>query len=372
MELRHLRYFVAVAEELHFGRAAERLHVSQPPLSQQIKQLEEEVKVRLFDRSKRWVRLTSAGRLFLEHVRPVLAQADGAVLAARRTLGGECDRLSVACAPWAELMAVPGILRRFSKLHRQIQIEIQTMNSIQQLRALKTRTVDVGFMGPGSPDKDLHMERLVAHPLVVALPANHRLAARAHLAPRDLAGESYVMLAADVAPTYAGIVTGYWEKTGVAMKERLKTDQPHAVIDLVAAGAGFALVPWSVQDYEKKGIVCRRLDPAPPELELWLAWARGVEYPAINAFLEVARQVAGQPRSHVSAESRARSHSGGSGGLELTPPSRLGDTGQAGTNGAHQAVARSLLLRARQLTQDGGGKSARSTQARDVSVTQAS
>jgi len=99
MELRHLRYFVVVAEELHLGRGAERLHVSQPPLSQQIGQLEEEVEVRLFDRNKRWVRLTGAGRQFLEHARQVLAQADGAMLAGRRTMGGEWDRLSVACAP---------------------------------------------------------------------------------------------------------------------------------------------------------------------------------------------------------------------------------------------------------------------------------
>jgi DNA-binding transcriptional LysR family regulator len=99
MGLRHLRYFVVVAEELHLGRGAERLHVSQPPLSQQIGLLEEEVEVRLFDRNKRWVRLTGAGRQFLEHARQVLAQADGAMLAARRTVGGEWDRLSVACAP---------------------------------------------------------------------------------------------------------------------------------------------------------------------------------------------------------------------------------------------------------------------------------
>src|SRR5262245_304117 len=171
MELRHLRYFVAVAEELHFGRAAERLHVSQPPLSQQIKQLEEEVAVRLFDRSKRWVRLTSGGRQFLEHARQVLAQVEGAVLAARRTMGGECDHLSVACAPWAELMAVPRILRRLSRLHRQIQIDIQTVDSRRQVRAVKTRTVDVGFMCPGSPDRDLQMARLAARPLVVALPS---------------------------------------------------------------------------------------------------------------------------------------------------------------------------------------------------------
>ena len=372
MELRHLRYFIAVAEKLHFSRAAERLHVSQPPLSQQIKQLEEEVEVRLFDRSKRWVRLTSAGRLFLEHARQVLTQVDSAVLAARRTMRGECVRLSVACTPWADLMAVPRILRRFSKVHPQIQIEIQTLNSVLQLRAIKTRTVDVGFMFPPGADKDLQIERLVAHPLVVALPSNHRLAARAHLSPRDLAGESYVTLAADVAPMYTWPVTAYWEKAGVAMKERLKVDQAHAVIDLVAAGAGFSLVPSSVQEYQKKNIVCRRLVPAPPELELSLAWARGVESPAINALLEVACQVVGRPNSRVTGESRADSHSEGSGLSELPPPSRLGDAGRAWTNGAHQPGAGSSLLRAPQLTRDGGGKSSRTTQVRDGRVAQAS
>jgi len=347
MELRHLRYFVAVAEELHFGRAAERLHVSQPPVSQQIKQLEEEAEVRLFDRTKRWVRLTAAGRQFLEHARQVLAQADGAVLAARR-IGAEADRLSVACAPWAALMGVPRILRCFNKVHRQIQIEVHTLDSVLQVRAVKARTVDVGFMGSGTPHRDLQVERLAACPLVVALPANHRLTARAHLSPRDLAGESYVMLAVDVAPTYAEIVTEYWEKADVAIKERLKADQPHAVIDLVAAGAGFALVPSSVREYEKGRVVCRRLDPAPPELELSLAWARGVGSPAINALLEVARQVVGQPKSRVSGENGADSHSGGASLSALAPLSRLGDAGHRRTNGAQHSGARSSILRAPQ------------------------
>jgi len=356
MELRHLRYFVAVAEELHFGRAAERLHVSQPPLSQQIKQLEEEVEVRLFDRNKRWVRLTGAGRQFLEHARQVLAQADGAVLAARRTMGGECDRLSVACAPWAEHMAVPRILGHFSKLHRQIQIEIQTLNSVRQVRAVKTRTVDVGFMCPGSSDSDLQMERLAARSLVVALPSNHRLAARARLSPRDLAGESYVMLAVDVAPAYAEIVTEYWEKAGVAMKERLKADQPYAVIELVAAGAGFALVPSSVQEYERKRIVCRRLDPAPPELELSLARVRGVESAAMNALLEAARQVVGPPKSHVGGENGADSPSGGSGPSGVASVSQQRGTGHHRTNG-HQPGARLSILGVPRLSQNGRSKS---------------
>ena len=312
MELRHLRYFIAVAEELNFRRAAERLHVSQPPLSQQIKQLEEEVKVQLFERTTRWVRLTSAGRLFLEHARQVLAQVETAVLAARRTIGGEGDRLSITYTPWADHMAVPRILRCFSEFHRQIHIEVQSLNSVLQLRAVKAGTVDVAFMLSPPADEELQIERIVSYPLVVALPANHRLAARAQLCPRDLAGESYVMLAADVAPAFGEIVTTYWTRAGVAMKERLKVDQPHAVIHLVAAGAGFALVPSSVQESRNEQIVCRRLDPAAPELELALAWARGVKSPAINALLQVAHQVVGQPKPRVGGEGRADSHSGGS------------------------------------------------------------
>jgi DNA-binding transcriptional LysR family regulator len=363
MELRHLRYFVAVAEELHFGRAAERLHVSQPPLSQQIKQLEEEVKVRLFDRNKRWVRLTSPGRQFLEHARQILAQVESGVFAARRALGGEDDRLSVACTPWASLMAVPRILRCFSEVHRQIQIEVQTLNSALQVRAVKARTVNVGFMLQLPADEELQMESLIRYPLVVALPANHRLRARTQLSPRDLAGESYVTLGADVAPAYGAIVTKYWEQAGVTMKEGLKADQPHAMIALVAAGAGFALVPSSVQECEKQRIVCRRLDPVAPELELSLAWAPGVASPAINALLEVARQVVGQPKSRVGDKSQAAAHARGS-DLSQLAPHVLRQTGQPAPTATDRAGHR--MLRGTQLPRR--RKSIATTQASEIRV----
>jgi len=333
MELRHLRYFVAVAEELSFTRAAERLHVSQPPLSQQIKQLEEEVQSQLFDRNRRWVRLTRAGRLFLDHARQVLAEVERAVLAARRTMGSESD-LSVASTTWTNLTAVSRILRCFSEANREIRIEVQTLDSMLQVRAVKARTVDVGFMFPPPADDALQIARLVRYPLVVALPTNHRLAARAVLSPGDLAGESYVMLTADVAPAYGAMVTKYWERVGISIRERLKVDQAHAVIDLVAAGAGFALVPASVQECEEQRIVCRRVHPAPPELELALVWARGVESPAISVLLEVARRIVGQPRCRVNGESRADSHSDGS-NLSKGSAGVLGATGHGHING-HQ------------------------------------
>jgi DNA-binding transcriptional LysR family regulator len=371
MELRHLRYFVAVAEELSFTRAAERLHVSQPPLSQQIKQLEEEVQIQLFERTKRWVRLTGGGRLFLDHARQVLEEVERAVLAARRTMGSESD-LSVASTTWTNLTAVSRILRCFSEAHREIRIEVQTLNSMLQVRAVKARTVDVGFMFSPPADDALQIARLVRYPLVVALPTNHRLAARAELSPGDLAGESYVMLAADVAPAYGAIVTKYWERVGVSIRERLKVDQAHAVIDLVAAGAGFALVPSSVQECEKQRIVCRRVHPAPPELELALVWARGVESPAISVLLEVARRIVGQPRSRVNGESRADSHSDGS-DLSKVPSRVLGATGHARTNG-HEPDGPLRALSEPKLPRRGGdGRNSSATvQAHRVRVPRAS
>jgi DNA-binding transcriptional LysR family regulator len=362
MELRHLRYFVAVAEELHFGHAAERLHISPPPLSQQIKQLEEEVQVRLFDRSKRWVRLTGAGRLFLDQARQVLIEVDGAVLAARRTIGGR-DRLTVACTPWAGYMAVPHILRRFREQHRNVRIEVQTLNSVQQLRAVKAAVIDVAFIWRPSADEALQIDGLLAYPLVAALPFEHRLAARTHLSPRDLSGESYVTLAAEVAPAYSQAVAGYWEKVGAPMKEQHRADQPHAVLELVAAGAGFALVPLPVHGYTDQRIVYRGLDPAPLPLELTLARAHGVESPTINALLEVALQIATQQRSFFTGEDRGGSHSG-SRDLSVRRLSRAVEAGQACTSGAYQLSARSPVRRAHQPMLGGGGKSIGRTQAR--------
>jgi len=368
MELRHLRYFIAVAEELHFSRAAERLHVSQPPLSQQIKQLEEEVQVRLFERSKRWVRLTSAGRLFLEHARQVLTEVDGAVLAARRMIGGECDRLSVACTPWAGYLAIPHILCRFSEQHPNVRIEIQTLNSVQHLCALKARVTDVAFMWRSSEDDDLQVDGLVAHPLMVALPVKHRLSTRTYLSPRDLPGERYVTLDPNVSPIYSQAVAEYWETAGVTLNEQHRADQPYAVIELVAAGAGFAVVPLSVHVHADRRIVCRRLDPPLPELELTLARARGVDSPRINALLEMALPIARQQRSFLTGEGRTDSHPGSSDLSTVGRLSRAGQAGQARTSGAHQLDARSSLPDANKLTRDGGAKSIRTTHANDVEV----
>jgi len=156
------------------------------------------------------------------------------------------------------------------------------------------------------------------------------------------------------------------------MKEQHRADRPHAVIELVAAGAGFAVVPLSVYEFARQRIVCRRLDPAPSPLELTLARARGVESPAINDLLEVALRIAAQQRAFITGDGRAGSHPDSSDLSAVGRLSRAGEAGQARSNGAHQLRPRSSLLSAPQLRRDGGGKSFRRTQARDVRVAQAS
>ena len=328
------------------------------------KQLEEGVQVRLFQRGKRWVRLTSAGRLFLEHARQVLIEVDGAVLAVRRTIGGERDRLSIACTPWAGYIAIPHIVSRFSEQHPNVRIDIQTLTSEQQLHAVKARLIDVAFMWRSSADDDLQIDGLLAHPLVVALPVKHRLSARTYLSPRDLAGEPYVTLDPNVAPVYSQAIAEYWERTGVTRNDQHRVDQPYAVIELVAAGTGFAIVPLSAHQYADQRIVCRRLDPAPRELELTLARARGADSLAINTLLDMALQIAGHQRS-VTGEGRADSDAD-SFHLSAMGMSRAGEAWQARTSGAHQLGARSSTPSANQLKRDGGGKSIRATHTKDL------
>jgi DNA-binding transcriptional LysR family regulator len=162
---------------------------------------------------------------------------------------------------------------------------------------------------------------------------SHRLSACTHLSPRDLSGESYVTLDPNVAPVYSQAVAEYWETAGVMLNEQHRADQPYAVIELVAAGAGFAVVPLSVHQYADQRIVCRPLDPPTPELELTLARARGLETPAINALREMALQIARQQRSFLTSEGRAGSHPGSSDLAAVGTLSRAGQAGQARTSG---------------------------------------
>ena len=187
MELRHLRYFVAVAEELHFGRAAVRLHMAQPPLSQQIRKLEEELEVKLFLRARRRVELTHAGRVFLVEARQVLSLAERAADAAKRADRGQIGPLVVACGPIAVHTVLPTILRAFRARFPEVGITLRELTMLEVPEALQQRTADVGLLMPYFQSETLQREIVLTVPMVAALPKSHPLAGRRRIRLNQLA-----------------------------------------------------------------------------------------------------------------------------------------------------------------------------------------
>jgi len=260
LELRHLRYFVAVAEELNFTRAAERLHIAQPPLSTQIRLLEEELGAQLFEREKRRVYLTQAGREMLDRARAILAAAEQAKDAVRRTANGETGELRLGYAASAMFTEVlPGAIRNFQKRHPRIRLHLLEVPSIDQLYALHNRELDVGILR--RPDTAIpagvHLEDWYEAPLVAALPKAHRLAALDELRITDLKDEPLILF-----PRQSGIGL-YWRVVDLCVKAKFRpriareTRDYAVMIGLVSAGVGIALVPSDTQCIGLEGVTYR-------------------------------------------------------------------------------------------------------------------
>ena len=262
MELRHLRYFVAVAEELHFHRAAQRLHISQPPLSQQIRALERELGVTLLARNRRRVALTAAGEAFLDDARSILAAVERASERARGIARGSLGTLAIGFVGSAMFsQRLPQILREF-----------------------RTRHPDVELM-------TIQRERLVA-----ALPADHPLAARRRLRAQDLRGESFVILTRREAPgLYAGLAAAMGEAGGLP-DDVLEVAEMQTIISLVAGGFGVSLVPASVGQVDRSGVAFRPIAGPTPTIELELAWRPGTDSPVRDELLALARPRPGSGR----------------------------------------------------------------------------
>ena len=297
MEQRHLRYFVAVAEELHFGRAAKRLHLSQPPLSQQIRGLEREIGVELFRRTQRRVELTPAGAAFLPHARRVLAGAEEAAMAARRAARGESGCLTVGFIHAASYELLPGILRRFTRRAPGIEVRLQEMTGTEQIPALLDGRIDIAFLRPPVANAAIRTRVIVREPLVAALPRRHRLAGRLAIGLRELSGERFVMYAPGRSPLHGQVLsaclTAGFTPDVVQQAMHIMT-----LIGLVRSGVGVALLPRSASAVRMEGIVYRPLRYRGPRAETALGWRQGDVTPVTQAFLAaVGEAVSGRGRS---------------------------------------------------------------------------
>ncbi len=294
MELRHLRYFVAVAEELHFGRAAARLHLAQPALSQQVKQLEKELNVLLLNRTKRKVSLTEPGRAFLGDAHRILEAADRAIETARRAASGEEGTLRVGYVDLATWLAFPSIVRTFRQRSPAVHVSLVELHHEPQRDALLRGDLDLGFLSLTARDHGLEGIRVGLDPLVVALPADHRRATGRTIRLADLAEEDWVLFPVDLRTVYLELVLGSCSQAGFVPRVVQEAGQLQALAGLVAAGAGVTLLPRSMALAPRAGIAYRRLSGRAPALPLHLSWREGQLPPAGVRFVEIARKVARQ------------------------------------------------------------------------------
>jgi DNA-binding transcriptional LysR family regulator len=289
VELRQLRYFVAVAEELHFRRAAARLHISQPPLSQQIARLEKELGCRLLSRTRRRVELTAAGEAFLRDARSMLDELDVAVATVRRIGTGQAGLLRVNFVGSALLSIVPGIIQSFRRRRPDVEIELRERSTLEQLRALAGGLLDVGLVRPPiDADEALVAEVVMRERTVAAIPSEHPLAKRTRISLRSLAAEPLVLFPREQAPGFHDLLTGRLAATGRSPHVVQYAPEMTTIIGLVAAGIGLSPVPASVAGLGLEGVTYRPLTGA-PDTELLAVTRAGDESPLVAAFLAEAR-----------------------------------------------------------------------------------
>ncbi|ABG04547.1 transcriptional regulator, LysR family [Rubrobacter xylanophilus DSM 9941] len=305
MELRHLRYFVAVAEEMSFNRAARRLRMAQPPLSTQIRQLEKELGVRLFDRTSRGVRLTEAGTLLLEEARRLFVQLDQTTRAVQRVGHGEVGRLALGFVPSATNEVLPPILREFTNRFPGVELFLREMRPDMVVQRLHEQQIDAGFLFLPLEDAALHVECISREPLVLALPEAHPLASRRQVRLQEVSEEPFVLPARYPMPGLYGQVTAACRAAGFEPKAVQKDVWlMQTIVGLVAGGLGVALVPASVRNLNRKGVAYRPVRGLSPSVELGMVWRREARGAVLDAFLQVAREVSARrgPRAGRGAE----------------------------------------------------------------------
>jgi DNA-binding transcriptional LysR family regulator len=306
VELRHLRYFVAVAEELHFGRAALRLHIAQPPLSQRIRRLEHELGVSLFDRTKRRVALTDAGRALLIEARLTLAQAERARQVVSQTALGEAGQLIVGYMASAELSVFPRLLPVLHKRLPAVELVLKLLGAAEQMQLLRSGEIHAGFLRLPAKDRTLKVVPLVSEPLVAALPEGHRLARRRSVALRELQGERFVLFPRPHAPGFYDFLLTLCRRAGVNPTVAHETNRLHTALSLVASGRGVSLVPRCVGQLGRAGVVCRPLRPRAPDTAVGLAYNPANASALLRNVVAVVEQVfrVNPSRSPGSAEGR--------------------------------------------------------------------
>lgn len=290
MELRHLRYFVAVAEDLNFTKAAGKLHLAQPSLTRQIHNLEEELGVRLLDRSRNQVVLTESGRSFLADARRILALATESILAVQRLSRGEVGQLNIAYLPNFDFELLPETLRAFRQSFPHIALNLFDMTPAEQLRALEARKIDLGFVGlpPPASAGAVQWESIAQHRTVVVLPAKHPLARRRQVSLGDLETSFFVGMSEKTHPGFRDWLNRTCRQAGFTPRVLQDAELEPALMTFIAEGLGVTLAREHLKKLPHPGVAFRPLAP-PLKSDYCIAWNRSNDSRALQQYIEIVK-----------------------------------------------------------------------------------
>jgi DNA-binding transcriptional LysR family regulator len=290
MELRHLRYFSTVATELHFGRAAEKLHIAQPPLSKQIQDLEAELGFELFTRTKRSVALTPAGQAFLIEVTQIFQQLDRAIDIGRKTSRGELGQISIGFVGSATYNILPVMLQQFRDRYPHVQIELHELTTDRQLIWLREGRIDIGLIRPLIIGMDFASQIIFQESLVVVLPIDHHLAKLDRIELSSLATEPFILFPRQLAPGLYDPIIAICQAAGFSPQVVQSCIQMQTIVSLVSANMGVSILPESIQEAQRHGVVYRPIAESfgiEKLATIAIVWRMNDDSPTIQRLLEI-------------------------------------------------------------------------------------
>jgi LysR family hca operon transcriptional activator len=291
VELRHLRYFIAVAEELNFTRAAARLRTAQPSLSQQIRQLEKSVGAQLLDRSRHHVTLTNAGRIFLRQARDILGRVEHARRLAQQAADGRAGDMSVGTFPTADIRILPMLRALIAANLPDLRLILHSRYAVDPVAGLKSGELDVAFMRGPLETEGLEGTELLREGLVIVLPAHHPLARRRRIPVSSLDDLPCITLERSLAPTLHDTAAALYRQAGIRMHAVSSADNVLGHLQMVQEGLGFALLPDSIGALLPAGVTFRPLDCDPqPSMPVVIAWKSGNSSRLVREFVQLARR----------------------------------------------------------------------------------
>ncbi|PGX23286.1 LysR family transcriptional regulator [Priestia megaterium] len=288
MELRHLRYFKTVAEELHFGRASKKLNMAQPPLSKQIKQLEEELGVKLFDRTRPQIRLTRAGQEFLSRIHSIFDDVETAVRETQKIEQGKKGHLTIGFSVSASYELLPKIIREYQLKYPEVDLDLRELTTVEQVEALRKEEIQVGFLRTPIDQEMIETQVLHNEKFLIALPEDHPSSVEKVSVLGDLRNESFIMFPRKMGPSNYDEIIALCRNSGFSPNITLEVSQIQTIVNLVASGLGIAVLPESVKIAQRSGVVYRPLRET-TGFDIAVAWRRNNNSLLVQNFLSITK-----------------------------------------------------------------------------------